>query len=74
MKAILAASVFLVVTGGVLAARAEMKLPEMKKQPSVQAVLDGLTKDRQRPAARKYQPLSACDIVLSLGAHARNEK
>src|SRR5277367_1618955 len=40
MRAILAASVLFVAAGGVLAARAEMKLPEMKKQPSVQAVLD----------------------------------
>src|SRR5271155_6285407 len=40
MKAMLAASVFLVVAGGVFAAQAEMKLPEMKKQSSVQAVLD----------------------------------
>jgi ketosteroid isomerase-like protein len=40
MRAILAASVLFVVAGGVLAAQAEMKLPEMKKQPSVEAVLD----------------------------------
>ena len=40
MRAILAASVLFVAAGGVLAARAEMKLPEMKKQPSVEAVLD----------------------------------
>ena len=40
MRAILAASVLFVAAGGVLAAQAEMKLPEMKKQPSVQAVLD----------------------------------
>jgi SnoaL-like domain len=40
MRAILAASVLFVAAGGVLAAQAEMKLPEMKKQPSVEAVLD----------------------------------
>ena len=40
MRAILAASVLFVAAGGVLAARAEMKLPEMKKLPSVEAVLE----------------------------------
>ena len=40
MRAILAASVLFVAAGGVLATQAEMKLPEMKKQPSVEAVLD----------------------------------
>src|SRR6202795_735449 len=40
MRAILAASVLFVAAGGVLAAQAEKKLPEMKKQPSVEAVLD----------------------------------
>jgi hypothetical protein len=32
--------VFVVVAGGVFSAQAEMKLPELKKQSSVQAVLD----------------------------------
>ncbi len=40
MRAILATSVFVVVAGGVFSAQAEMKLPELKKQSSVQAVLD----------------------------------
>ena len=40
MRAILAASALFVAAGGVLAAKAEMKLPELKKQPSVEAVLD----------------------------------
>jgi len=40
MRAILAASVLFVAAGGVLAAQAEMKLPDLKKQPSAQAVLD----------------------------------
>lgn len=40
MKAILPVSVFLAVAGGILAAQAEMKLPDLKKQASVQAVLD----------------------------------
>ena len=41
MKIILPVSVILVVMGGVFAAQAaEMKLPDLKKQPSAQAVLD----------------------------------
>ena len=40
MKAILPVSVFLAIAGGILAAQAEMRLPDLKKQPSVQAVLD----------------------------------
>src|ERR1700726_3360936 len=40
MKAILPVSAVLFLMGGVYAAQAEMKLPELKKQPTVQAVLD----------------------------------
>lgn len=41
MRIILPVSVILVVMGGVFAAQAaEMKLPDLKKQPSAQAVLD----------------------------------
>src|SRR3984885_1688707 len=40
MKAILPISVLLAVGGGILAAQADMKLPDLKKQASVQAVLD----------------------------------
>jgi hypothetical protein len=40
MKGLLSLSVILVVLGGVSATAAEMKLPELKKQPSAQAVLD----------------------------------
>ena len=40
MKIILPVSVILVVMGGVFAAQAQMKLPDLKKQPSAQAVLD----------------------------------
>ena len=40
MKTILPVSVVLFLIGGIFVARAEMKLPELKKQPTVQAVLD----------------------------------
>src|ERR1700694_4568462 len=40
MKAILPVSAVLCLMGGVFVAQAEMKLPELKKQPTVQAVLD----------------------------------
>ena len=40
MKTILPVSVAIALLGGTLAAQAEMKLPELKKQPTVQAVLD----------------------------------
>jgi hypothetical protein len=40
MKAILPVSLILAVAGGIVTAQAEMKLPEMKKQASVEAVLD----------------------------------
>ena len=40
MKIILPVSVVLAMIGGVFAAQAEMKLPDLKKQPSAQAVLD----------------------------------
>ncbi len=40
MKIILPVSVILAIIGGVFAAQAEMKLPDLKKQPSAQAVLD----------------------------------
>jgi hypothetical protein len=40
MKTILPASAAVALLGGTLAAQAEMKLPELKKQPTVQAVLD----------------------------------
>jgi len=40
MKIILPVSVILAMIGGVLTAQAEMKLPDLKKQPSAQAVLD----------------------------------
>jgi hypothetical protein len=40
MNASLSLSVILVVSGGAFATAAEMKLPELKKQPSAQAVLD----------------------------------
>ena len=40
MKYILPLSVILAITGGIFVAQAEMKLPDLKKQPSAQAVLD----------------------------------
>jgi len=40
MKIILPVSVILAMIGGVFTAQAEMKLPDLKKQPSAQAVLD----------------------------------
>jgi hypothetical protein len=40
MKIILSVSVMLAMIGGVFAAQAEMKLPDLKKQPTAQAVLD----------------------------------
>ena len=40
MKIILPVSVILAMMGGTFAAQAEMKLPDLKKQPSAQAVLD----------------------------------
>jgi SnoaL-like domain len=40
MKATLPVAVVLFIMGSILVARAETKLPELKKQPSVQAVLD----------------------------------
>lgn len=40
MKTVLSLSVALMVMGGTLTARAEMKLPDIKKQPTAQAVLD----------------------------------
>src|SRR3981081_751930 len=40
MKTILPVSVVLFLMGSIFVAQAEMKLPELKKQPSVQAVLD----------------------------------
>ena len=40
MKTILPVSVVLFLMGSVFVAQAEMKLPELKKQPTVQAVLD----------------------------------
>src|ERR1700726_2732430 len=40
MKAILPVSAVLFLIGSVFVAHAEMKLPELKKQPTVQAVLD----------------------------------
>ena len=40
MKAILPVSAVLFLMGGIFVAQAEMKLPELKKQPTVQAVLD----------------------------------
>src|ERR1700730_2929742 len=40
MKAILPISVALFLMGSIFVAQAEMKLPELKKQPTVQAVLD----------------------------------
>ena len=40
MKIILPVSAVLAMIGGVFAAQAEMKLPDLKKQPSAQAVLD----------------------------------
>jgi SnoaL-like domain len=40
MNASLSLSVVLILTGGSLAAATDMKLPETKKQPSAQAVLD----------------------------------
>ena len=50
MKIILPVSVVLAMMGGTLAARAEMKLPDLKKQPSAQAVLD-----------EHFAALNACD-------------
>ena len=40
MKITLPVSVILAIMGGAFAAQAEMKLPDLKKQPSAQAVLD----------------------------------
>jgi hypothetical protein len=40
MKIVLPIVVLLAVIGGAFAAQAEMKLPDLKKQPSAQAVLD----------------------------------
>jgi len=40
MKIILPVSVILAVIGGAFTVQAEMKLPDLKKQPSAQAVLD----------------------------------
>src|SRR6202022_2583043 len=40
MKTILPVSVVLFLMGSTVVAQAEMKLPELKKQPTVQAVLD----------------------------------
>ena len=40
MKIILPVSVILAMIGGAFAAQAEMRLPDLKKQPSAQAVLD----------------------------------
>ncbi len=40
MKAILPVSAVLFLMGGIFVAQAEMKLPELKKQPTVQTVLD----------------------------------
>ena len=40
MKIVLPVSVILAMIGGVYAAQADMKLPDLKKQPSAQAVLD----------------------------------
>jgi SnoaL-like domain len=40
MKIILPVSVILAIIAGAFAAQAEMKLPDLKKQPSAQAVLD----------------------------------
>jgi hypothetical protein len=40
MKVVLPISVILAVIAGAFAAQAEMKLPDLKKQPSAQAVLD----------------------------------
>jgi hypothetical protein len=40
MKIVLPISVILAVLGGAFAAQAEMKLPDLKKQPTAQAVLD----------------------------------
>jgi len=43
-------SVMLVLVGGAFAAQAEMKLPDLKKQPSAQAVLD-----------EHFEALNKCD-------------
>ncbi len=50
MRSIVPFSVMLVLVGGVFAAQAEMKLPDLKKQPSAQAVLD-----------EHFEALNKCD-------------
>jgi hypothetical protein len=48
MKITLPVSIILVVIAGAWSAQAEMKLPDLKKQPTAQAVLDETLRDAQR--------------------------
>ena len=50
MRSMVPFSVMLVLVGGAFAAQAEMKLPDLKKQPSAQAVLD-----------EHFEALNKCD-------------
>jgi hypothetical protein len=50
MKIILPVSIMLALIGGACSARAQMKLPDLKKQPTAQAVLD-----------EHFAALNACD-------------